>query len=102
MEMKQDLAARLKDIAISQSGFVFDPTTGVTFSVNATGQLILLKLRDGVDPSAIADELRAAFELGPSDDPARDVQEFLLALHEQGIAPRVNPVDNRSDAGATT
>ena len=79
------LAKSLKDIAISQTGFVFDPTTGITFSVNATGQFILLRLRDGLTLDAIEDELRAAFELGESDDPSRDVREFMAQLRDQGI-----------------
>jgi len=32
---------KLKDLAVSDSGFVFDPYTGSTFSVNAAGRLIL-------------------------------------------------------------
>ena len=82
------LAHVLKDIAISQTGFVFDPTTGITFSVNATGQFILLRLRDGLGLAAIEHELREDFELGESDDPSRDVREFVLQLREQGIVPR--------------
>lgn len=83
-----DLRANLRDIAISQSGFVFDPNTGITFSVNATGQLILVRLRDGVALSVIEEELRESFELSEDDDPARDVREFVRLLRDQGIIPR--------------
>ena len=83
-----DLSQALKDIAISQTGFVFDPTTGITFTVNSTGQFILLKLREGLAPDAVEKELRAEFELGESDDPSRDVREFLMLLRDQGIVAR--------------
>ena len=94
-----DLSRSLSDIAISQSGFVFDPTTGITFSVNATGQLILLRLRDGAPLEAIEDELRGSFELSETDDPGRDVREFVLQLREQGIVRREGGSDGDNDGG---
>jgi hypothetical protein len=90
-----NLARPLKDLAISQSGFVFDPTSGVTFTVNATGQFILLKLRDGLDLDGVERELRASFDLGDSDDPARDVREFVGLLRDQGILPRESATEAR-------
>jgi hypothetical protein len=84
MEIKQ----RLRDLAISETGFVFDPFTGTTFSVNPTGHFILLKLRDGLDAGGIEQELGRSFELYGDDDPARDVHEFLGLLREQGVLPK--------------
>mgnify|MGYP000919495472 CR=1 FL=1 len=43
------LTQRLKDVAISDSGFLFDPVSGLTFSVNPTGRFILDRLRAGRD-----------------------------------------------------
>lgn len=83
-----DIKQRLKDIAISESGFVFDPFTGSTFSVNATGQFILLKLREGLGVEQVELELHEAFALGGDDDPSRDVREFLGLLREQGVLPK--------------
>jgi hypothetical protein len=83
-----DLQQRLRDLAISESGFVFDPFTGTTFSVNPTGQFILLKLREGADAAGIERELTRTFELYGDDDPARDVHEFLGLLREQGLVPK--------------
>ncbi|MCF8276232.1 MAG: PqqD family protein [Flavobacteriales bacterium] len=36
-----------KNIAISESGFVFNPTTGDSFSLNSVGTDILKLLKDG-------------------------------------------------------
>jgi hypothetical protein len=83
-----DIQQRLRDLAISESGFVFDPFTGLTFSVNPTGQFILLKLREGLGTEGIERELSRSFELYGDDDPARDVREFLGLLREQGVLPK--------------
>jgi hypothetical protein len=93
-----DIQQRLKDIAISESGFVFDPFTGATFSVNATGKLILLKLREGFSPDQLDAALRDAFELFEDDDPSRDVHEFLGLLREQGVLPREPAHSSPADA----
>ena len=53
---------RLKDIAISDSGFVFDPYTGNTFSINATGRAIVEGLRLGHGREEIVAMLRERFE----------------------------------------
>ena len=36
-----DVREKLSDLAISDKGFVFDPYTGSTFSLNATGRGIV-------------------------------------------------------------
>jgi hypothetical protein len=36
-----------KNIAISENGFIFNPLTGDSFSVNETGLFILQKLKEG-------------------------------------------------------
>ena len=51
---------QLKDLAISDSGFLFDPYTGLTFSVNPSGKFLLEELRAGRDPSRLAPALRWA------------------------------------------
>ena len=50
---------RLSQLAISASGFVFDPRSGATFTVNDTGRTIIEGLRDGngLDDIAIADSV---------------------------------------------
>jgi hypothetical protein len=40
-------AERLSNLALSPTGFVFDPRTGATYTVNPTGRAVLEALRDG-------------------------------------------------------
>lgn len=79
---------RLKELAVSDTGFVFDPYSGLTFSVNSTGRFILEALKSGQTADAVAQGLSEGFETQPSDDPARDVHEFILMLRENGLLPK--------------
>lgn len=78
-------ANRLSELALSDSGFVFDPMTGHTFTVNPSGLHILRWLKDNLDPDEIARRLADTFELEMGEDPARDVQDFLAQLRECGF-----------------
>jgi PqqD family protein of HPr-rel-A system len=78
-------AARLRELALSDSGFVFDPMTGHTFTVNPSGLQILRWLKDGVALEEMPQRLASEFELEPGEDPARDVQDFLMQLRECGF-----------------
>lgn len=76
----------LRDLAISSSGFVFDPHSGATFTLNASGLAILLALRDGDGPGEIAADLRAGFD-AVSPHVEQEIAEFLTTLRLQGLAP---------------
>ena len=77
--------ARLRDLALSDSGFVFDPLTGHTFTVNCTGQLTLRCLKDGLGPEDTAQRLAEEFDFDQDEDPARDVRDFMLQLRDCGL-----------------
>ncbi|MEY4582305.1 MAG: hypothetical protein RL701_7008 [Pseudomonadota bacterium] len=79
--------ARLKELAISENGFVFDPHSGATFTLNATGQVIVKGLRDGLTPELIIDQLRADFA-GVTRAVVDDVQDFLRTLTDFGLLSR--------------
>jgi PqqD family protein of HPr-rel-A system len=76
---------RLRDLALSDSGFVFDPMTGHSFTVNPSGLHILRLLKDGLPPEKIAASLVDAFELEAGEDAGRDVQDFVMQLRECGL-----------------
>jgi PqqD family protein of HPr-rel-A system len=78
-------ALRLRDLALSDSGFVFDPMTGHSFTVNPSGLCILRWLKDGMAPEAVVKRLAETFELEPGEDPSRDVQDFVMQLRECGL-----------------
>lgn len=81
--------ARLADLAISPNGFVFDPMTGASFTVNAVGMALIEGLKEGLHHQALVDRLRDRFEM-PADgaDIDRDVEDFVDQLRRSGLVPR--------------
>ena len=75
----------LRDLALSDSGFVFDPMTGHSFTVNATGLCVLQGLKEGKNPEEIVKRLADGFETDLGEDAARDVQDFIMQLRECGL-----------------
>lgn len=77
---------QLKELAISETGFVFDPYSGSTFTVNATGLCVLGGLRDGLSRAEIGARLRERFDVqvGSADDDAAD---FVHLLVQMGLLP---------------
>lgn len=71
--------AVLTRLALSDSGFVFDPVTGNSFTVNTSGLAILRLLQKTEDWTDIISTLQAEFEVSyPVAE--RDVIEFATAL----------------------
>jgi PqqD family protein of HPr-rel-A system len=77
--------ARLAELAISDTGFVFDPTTGHTYNLNATALVLLRALKAGAPMEAALAELGASFDVEPGHDVGRDVEEFVSRLREHGL-----------------
>ena len=77
---------RVRDLAVSDSGFVFDPYTGNTFSINASGRTILEGLRQELSREQIVELLRQRFAMG-QEDLNRDVDDFLGILRREDILP---------------
>jgi len=75
---------RIKDIAINDTGFVFDPYSGGTFTLNLTGQVIVKALRDGLSHNEIVTRLRSEFD-GVTPKLDEDVQDFMRSLRELGL-----------------
>ena len=77
--------SRLRSLAISESGFIFDPITGHTFNVNSTGYAIIQALKDDMDEEQIVAHLQEQFDIITGDDLARDIEEFIISLRAQGL-----------------
>jgi hypothetical protein len=75
---------RLGDLALSDTGFAFDPYSGSTFTVNATGHCVLLALKEGLALDAIADRVRERFDARGADV-IRDVDDFVASLRQHGL-----------------
>lgn len=85
---------RLKELAISANGFVFDPHSGGTFTLNASGQAILKGLRDGLTPDQIAEQLRVSFD-DVTESVVSDVHTFLSDLARLGLLSQESSVTRR-------
>ncbi|MGZ3513139.1 MAG: PqqD family protein [Thermodesulfobacteriota bacterium] len=75
---------RLKDLAISESGFLFDPYSGTTFTLNNAGKFILQLLMEGKGIEEIEAALRDKFEVG-EEDLRNDIYEFVNLLKENHL-----------------
>ncbi len=75
---------KIKDLAINESGFVFNPYTGESFSVNATGYEILKLLRTDLSQEEIVNELTGIFEIS-KDQAEKDVLDFLNILEKYDL-----------------
>jgi hypothetical protein len=51
------------NIAVSDSGFVFDPTSGDSFTLNEVGRIIFNCIRKGLSDDEIFNKLSAEFEV---------------------------------------
>ncbi|MFA5912647.1 MAG: PqqD family protein [Burkholderiales bacterium] len=74
-----EVAGRL---ALSDSGFVFDPVSGRSYSVNATGLALLRLLQKPTGLAEVVEALQARFE-GDAATLERDVIEFASVLRSQ-------------------
>jgi len=65
-------------LALSDTGFVFDPRTGHSYTVNSTGLALLRGLKQGSSPAQFEEELRASFDC-PATVTA-DIEMFISTL----------------------
>jgi Coenzyme PQQ synthesis protein D (PqqD) len=80
-------AKRLGELAVSDTGFAFDPHTGSTFTVNPTGLAVLQAMKEGLSTEAAAERLRGRFDARGADV-RRDVDDFMALLRQHGIVDR--------------
>ncbi len=70
---------RLKQLAVSETGFIFDPQSGQSFSVNQTGRLVIDMLKRSESPQAAAQELAERCEK-PFELTLCAVEAFMMQL----------------------
>jgi len=54
-----------KNIAVSETGFVFNPTTGDSYSINQVGREILTYLGEGRSPEEITSLMTSVYDIDP-------------------------------------
>ena len=84
--MTDSIDQRLKDLAVSETGFVFDPYSGATFSLNASALCLLHGLKEGLEREALIERLEELFDVTDADL-SRDIDEFLELLRYNGVLP---------------
>jgi len=84
--MTDSINQRLKDLAVSETGFVFDPYSGATFSLNASALSLLRGLKEGLDQDELIARLEESFDVTDADL-SRDIDEFLELLRYNGVLP---------------
>ena len=75
---------QLVDIAVSETGFVFDPSTGHTYRLNKTGMGIVKMLQSGSDINMIVERLAEDFDID-KEKAVEDTKEFLSLLRNMGF-----------------
>ena len=74
----------LSNLALSETGFVFDPSTGNTFVANETALAILRALQKNKEINEISGDLLAEYDVS-SEELARDLSDFKIQLKEMGF-----------------
>lgn len=74
---------RLNDLMLNDRGFVFDPNTGESYQLSATGLACLRSLQHGATAAAVLAELTGTHDVDPLT--ARcDLDAFLWDLNQLG------------------
>jgi PqqD family protein of HPr-rel-A system len=75
---------KLSHLALSDNGFLFDSSTGYTYTLNATGTFILKRLIDDRPEEGILGDLTESFDT-TEEVLSRDLEQFLNYLSELGL-----------------
>lgn len=75
----------LSQIALSDEGFVFDPNTGDSFQVSATGLFLIQALKDGRSDDEAAQLLTEKYEVS-LEEARRDCADFRSRLRNLNLA----------------
>ena len=74
-----------KNVAISESGFIFDAARGYSYSTNDTGGEILAWLKEGKSKTEILDGLMTGY-LTDRATAEKDFDDFCNVLHQFNLA----------------
>jgi PqqD family protein of HPr-rel-A system len=74
----------LENLALSESGFLFDARTGATYTLSATGTFLLRRLIGGDAALSLPEALSERYEVDPQTA-GRDVEQFLFRLRDLGL-----------------
>ena len=75
---------KLNRLAVNDEGFIFDPETGNSFTVNKTGLFIIKLLKEGKNEDEIVELLTKEFEVN-EEEARKDLLDFIKQLKILGL-----------------
>ena len=75
---------KVSNLAISDNGFVFDPTTGYSYNTNEMGFFLLKMIEEGFEREDIIQRIMDEYEVS-RDNLERDMDFFLLQMKSLGL-----------------
>ncbi|MDP7420876.1 MAG: PqqD family protein [bacterium] len=78
------MSEKLERLAMNESGFLFDPQTGISYTTNITGLEIIRMVKDGKSAEEIQDEITSRYEVSP-EEAERDIIDFLELMKSKGF-----------------
>lgn len=73
-----------KNIATSESGLIFNPGTGDSFSVNPIGNDILSKLKENITPEGITEYISSKYDIERMQL-EKDLDDFISQLQDYNL-----------------
>ena len=73
-----------KNIATSESGFIFNPSTGDSFSANPIAADILLHLKEGNSIAVVKNMILEKYDVEPAQV-ENDLDDFVLQLRDNSL-----------------
>lgn len=70
---------RIKELAMSDNGFIFDQTTGYSYNTNELGYFVLKLIHDGLDKQEIMQKVLEEYEVS-EDHFSHDFDHYLMQL----------------------
>ncbi len=77
-----------KNVAVSDSGFIFNPDTGESFTANPMGLEMLALMRSGADAGRISREITVKYNTD-KDTVEKDYQDFVSMLKHHNLLEHV-------------
>ena len=74
----------IERLATNDSGFIFDPATGSSFTANKTAVFIIRQIQEGIELKEIAQRLIEKFD-DANGDVEHDVEDFIEHLKILGL-----------------
>jgi hypothetical protein len=84
-------AERIKELAMSDNGFIFDPTTGYSYNSNEIGFLILKLLQHDHSKADIVKRIAKDYDVS-IDHLTHDVDHYIMQLKSLNLIEELDEV----------